>query len=409
MSYKFVKITTFYRDYLSYYYAKNKDVNNLSYDEQYKRLMYDSFGWANFFQKNLEKLGVEAYEIVYNAEPLQSAWANEHSINLEGKELLLEQIKQIKPDVVFIQDSNTFNGTWIDFLRSEVSSIKNVIGWCCHPFTQDQLRLYKNFDYMVTCSPLFARQFKNYGLKSYILPHAFEDSILEKINFGELIPHTELLFIGSLIASDDFHNLRTKIIESLLDSGINLRLFSKIAIDNPLILFLKQNSYLVSKILIKSGFQNYVMNNKILQKVAVLNELPRNPKYSIKLKTLAKKPIYGLEMFRQISQSKITLNIHGGVAGDYAANMRLFEVTGVGSCLITDWKKNLNELFEIDYEIVAFKSAEECIEKVNWLIDHPEERKTIAQAGQRRVLKEHTLENRAKQLNDIIIKELNIL
>jgi len=104
--------------------------------------------------------------------------------------------------------------------------------------------------------------------------------------------------------------------------------------------------------------------------------------------------------------SKIGFNMHGEVAGDYAANVRLFEITGVGSCMVTDWKKNLNEIFEIDKEAVAFSSGDECIEKIKWLLDHPKEREEIAIAGQKRVLRDHTFKIRASQLNEIILKEL---
>jgi len=51
-------------------------------------------------------------------------------------------------------------------------------------------------------------------------------------------------------------------------------------------------------------------------------------------------------MYKALSRAKIGFNIHADIASDYAANMRMFEVTGVGSCLITDWKPNLHELFE---------------------------------------------------------------
>jgi spore maturation protein CgeB len=112
-------------------------------------------------------------------------------------------------------------------------------------------------------------------------------------------------------------------------------------------------------------------------------------------------------MFKAISRSKIGFNMHGEAAGDYAANVRLFEITGVGSCMVTDMKKNLNEIFEIDKEVVAFNSGDECVEKIKWLLSHPKEREEIAKAGQRRVLKDHTFRIRAGQLNEIILKELN--
>lgn len=369
--------------------------------------MYDSFGWANFFQKNLSKLGIDAYEIVYNAIPLQRAWAAEHGTNLEGKELLLYQIKVIKPDVILFQDSNLFNGDWIKFLREQIPSVKLISGWCCSPFTQKQLSLNKSYDFMLTCSPLFDKQFKEYGLKSFQLKHAFDPDILKKINFNERKQTIDFLFTGSFVQSSDFHNERTQIIEELINSGINIKLFSKLNIDSPAILFSKQVSYLLVKIFLALGFEKIIDRSLTLKKFTTLNEMPGNPNFSNRLRNIVEKPLYGLDMFKILAGSKISLNIHGGVAGNYAANMRLFEATGAGSCLITDWKKNLNEIFEIDKEVVAFKTAEECVEKVRWLLNHSTEREKIARAGQNRVLKDHTFEIRANQLNEIINQELN--
>jgi spore maturation protein CgeB len=86
--------------------------------------------------------------------------------------------------------------------------------------------------------------------------------------------------------------------------------------------------------------------------------------------------------------------------------MRLFEATGVGTCLLTDWKDNLPKLFEPEKEVVTYKSVEECIEKVKWLLDHPQEREAIAKAGQARTLKDHTFAQRAIQLDEIIKRQL---
>jgi spore maturation protein CgeB len=87
--------------------------------------------------------------------------------------------------------------------------------------------------------------------------------------------------------------------------------------------------------------------------------------------------------------------------------MRLFEATGVGTCLITDWKDNLHDLFEPDREVVTYRSPQECVEKVKWLLEHPQEREAIAQAGQARTLKDHTFDQRAIELDYIIRRELN--
>jgi spore maturation protein CgeB len=113
-------------------------------------------------------------------------------------------------------------------------------------------------------------------------------------------------------------------------------------------------------------------------------------------------------MLRLLSRSKICLNSHGGVAGEYAANIRMFEVTGAGSLLVTDDKKNIKDLFIPDTEIITYSSPGECISKLKWLLDKPEEIKKIALEGQQKTLKNHTLEQRVGLLNEIILKELNI-
>jgi spore maturation protein CgeB len=111
-------------------------------------------------------------------------------------------------------------------------------------------------------------------------------------------------------------------------------------------------------------------------------------------------------MFKALAHAKVSFNIHGDVAGEYAANVRLFEVTGVGSCLLTDWKKNIHELFEPDTEIVTYRSPDECVEKVQWLLDHKEECSAIARKGQKRTLRDHNYNKRAEQLHEIILKHL---
>ena len=74
----------------------------------------------------------------------------------------------------------------------------------------------------------------------------------------------------------------------------------------------------------------------------------------------------------------------------------------MGTCLITEWKKNLADLFEPDLEVVTYRSAEECIEKVRYLLDHDEERQAIAAAGQKRTLRDHTFARRVRQLDELI-------
>jgi spore maturation protein CgeB len=82
--------------------------------------------------------------------------------------------------------------------------------------------------------------------------------------------------------------------------------------------------------------------------------------------------------------------------------MRLFETTGVGTCLLTDWKENLSDLFDLNSEVVAFRSVQECSEKLRWLLADESARQAIAVGGQRRTLRDHTFAVRAAKLDDVV-------
>jgi spore maturation protein CgeB len=367
--------------------------------------MNEAFGWANFYQSHLNKLGNIAYEIIANAEPLQSAWANEHGSNSKGEVLLLEQFKFYKPDVIFFQDSLSFSYSFLQEVKKRVPSVKKIIGWCCAPCTKQQLENFKLFDFVCTCSPGFIQLFENIGVKAYRLNHAFESFLISRIQQTSDYSESDFVFIGSFIGNKDFHNDRIKLIESLLRKKVNLSLFTNLPNDNPLYIFGQKIGYSLSQFLKSVGLSGLALSLPVVKKVARLNEMPRRINFSNEFKQAANPtPLYGIEMFKALSRSKIGFNSHGGVAGEYAANVRLFEVTGVGSCLLTDHKKNINDFFEPNKEVVTYKSSDECIEKVNWLLSHPNQLKQIAIAGQKRVLKDHTFERRAGELNEIILK-----
>jgi spore maturation protein CgeB len=107
-------------------------------------------------------------------------------------------------------------------------------------------------------------------------------------------------------------------------------------------------------------------------------------------------------MYQVLHDSAVTLNIHADSSPEYASNSKLFEGTGVGTCLLTDWRRNIGELFAPEREVVTYRTPAECVEKARWLLEHPRERREIARAGQARVLREHTFAHRAGRLDAII-------
>ena len=104
-------------------------------------------------------------------------------------------------------------------------------------------------------------------------------------------------------------------------------------------------------------------------------------------------------MYRILRASQITLNRHvTQVSGPFAANMRLFEATGMGALLLTDWKENLHELFQPEKEVATYRTAEECVDKLHFYQTHEAERERVASAGQRKTLAAHTYRQRMEEL-----------
>jgi SAM-dependent methyltransferase len=87
--------------------------------------------------------------------------------------------------------------------------------------------------------------------------------------------------------------------------------------------------------------------------------------------------------------------------------MRLFEATGCGALLITDYRPNLGQLFEIGREIVAYSSIDECITLVKYYLEHPDEAAEIAARGQERTLRDHTYTKRMHQMSQWFKQLLN--
>jgi hypothetical protein len=112
--------------------------------------------------------------------------------------------------------------------------------------------------------------------------------------------------------------------------------------------------------------------------------------------------IYGLDVDppvpqdaydRLIRQTPVCLNLVNG-DNDGGLNLRHFEITAMGGFLLSHRQSELAEHFEIGTECEAFSNEAELIDKINYYCEHPDERAAIAEAGQRRALKEHLLHHR---------------
>ena len=342
------------------------------------------FGRADSLPLNLKKLGHQVEQFIVNVAPIQISWANENGLEIETRrslatkvqhrlkrrvdrlrdkpvipgmnvlkwemEVLTAQARAFKPDVIFICDVLYLPA---HFHRTLKEHTKLLVGEMAYPIPPG-LDLGP-FDLIISAAPHFVDRLRKAGARSELLLLGFEKTILDRL--GTQTKDVELAFIGSV--SKD-HQQRLELLEELC---------RKVPI----------------------SFWG-----------AGADSLPADSP----LQGRVKPPLWGYDMYRQLQRSKIALNIHIDMAEHFAANMRLYEATGVGTMLLTDWKTNLHELFEIGKEVVAYRSKEECVELVNYYLEHENEREAIAKAGQQRTLLEHSYYHRMQELTEILNRYL---
>lgn len=103
------------------------------------------------------------------------------------------------------------------------------------------------------------------------------------------------------------------------------------------------------------------------------------------------------EQLKVFQSSGINLNItlrsiESGVP------LRVFDILSVGGFVLTDYRKDAEELFREDEEIVMFRTPEEMMEKLAFYTTHETEQKRIAKNGHRRARAEYSYERMLEEI-----------
>lgn len=129
--------------------------------------------------------------------------------------------------------------------------------------------------------------------------------------------------------------------------------------------------------------------------------LPRGS--ALKKRTTAQKLKPG-EWIKILSSSKINLAIHfqDGKTPCYQASPRVYETLACRSFLLVDEQKDVKFLFQDGKHLALFKDSEDLREKIDYYLNHTEERTKMAAQGYEEVIHKHTYMNRIEQMFSII-------
>ncbi|MBT3380502.1 MAG: glycosyltransferase [Lentisphaerae bacterium] len=386
-------LNTDYDAFLAQFYANNPALKDADYETQMQARSASLFGVADFYSHNLRALGHDAREIHANNQHLQAAWARENTEDvtppaviepgwhaslqalrrrlgqtglrhvkrmfrpflnwLDSRndwlyDILDQQIRHYRPDVILNQ---ALDGISNQFLAERRDQTRLLVGQIAAPLPPDADLLH--YDLMLSSLPNYVARFRELGLRAELHRFAFDPRVLERVP-----PAPERDLPVSFVGSASFHHRsRGELLEALCRGGIPLEIWGQ-------------------------GRENLRAGSP--------------------LKVRHHGPVWGSEMYGVLARSKIALNHHIGIAGEYCNNMRLFEATGMGAALVTDAKSNLSDYFAIGTEVLAYHSADECAELIKECLDQPGRCAAIGTAGQARVLHDYTYEARMAELMETL-------
>jgi len=419
--------------------SDNRGIERRPYKTQMETLARFGFMYGDSFSKAMKSLGNESEEIVYDLDVVQKTWAGENGVPYDEAtwmvDILLKQIEIIKPDVIYLQGRMPLPGYYRNNLKRIFSSVRLVVMHYGFPVHLSQLN-------GLAATPTIHDYFDRRGIDSRLVYHAFNSGVLDHLSVDIQARQNsshDFTFAGSSGFMLDMmgnptvfsaHKSRYKFLEEMIKrAGINvweddnsdlygtvtcvkwLRGVESVAMD-----WLESRSEKeLTKALSRKGRKDVNIGKEIVRRAQgmlsrraagpLLEDTPVQPLKDIYPESCYP-PVFGLEMYQVLARSKIAFNIHTDVVENNVGNIRMFDATGVGACLLTDRGVNMADLFEEDREVATYSSIDECAEKAKYLLDHDDERRKIALAGQRRTLKDHTVKSRCETIHSIIQERL---
>lgn len=396
---RFLVVNTDYLEFLQWFYVQHSGLATRPYQDQMQARMESLCGVADFYSRSLRRLGHEAWDVHANNTWMQQAWAQENGIQTPADSVLQSKVEQATSLVNHVLTDRSANTSRQRKLRSAIALLDRTVSE-----RRSSRRLAR----------ILLAQVKHYAPD--VLLNQAMDAISPRV-LMRLKPHLRLL-VGQIAAplpehwDYDCYDLVLSSLPTFVDSfrkrGIRSEFHRFSGFDPTILRELDGGLDRIPVSFVGGLGSHYSGRIRLLEQLCErtdlhvwgpsIHGLPADSPLRDRYRGMA----WGLDMYRILKGSKITVNHHADFAGPHAQNMRLFEATGVGTLLVTDWKEDLHEMFEPDREVVVYRSPEECTALIKHYLENENERETIARSGQQRTLKDHTYDSRIREFLSIV-------
>ena len=265
----------------------------------------------------------------------------------------MRQIVEYQPDIIYVLNPNLLTPRLCAVLAKDNFKL---VGQIASPLPP--LSYFKHYSLMISALPSQVRRLDDYGVPSKYLPLAIDDDLVPANVLDLEERPIDISFVGSF---GRHHKRSLPLVQAIAGAFPQLRIYTH------------------------SGS-------------ARLKKLGLGSQYAGKA--------WGVRTYEVYANSKIVLNRHVDIAKGYAVNLRMYEATAAGAVLLTEAASNLGDLFEPNYEVLAYANVEEAVHQISKVLQSHSFARKVATAGRARLKSHHVLSARAAELEEILVEVL---
>jgi glycosyltransferase involved in cell wall biosynthesis len=330
----------------------------------FKQVMTDlkNFGFSELF--GICKHNKCLFDTVANSWYIQTKWASENNVSY-GKsnwqnEILAAQIEKFQPDVIYTSSYDLLSSKNKEYLPKA----KLYALWNASPIP-DRVDL-SHFDLGLSFNLKYRERLKKKGIKNVEHNTFYIDPKIKKRLEGlHLLKDIDISFVGRY---DDMFKNRNQLLYDVSSA-------------------FKMNYNVQYYLLTAKRFRGLI------------------PTFPWRLLSVYNKPVFLEDMFKIFFKSKIVLNTHSDITDDHKGNMRVFEILGSGSFMLSDngiYPENLVD----GKDFVLYKNKKDMLNKIQYYLNNEDERFEIANNGYKKITKYYNTQIGANNLVKIFSKYL---
>ena len=317
--------------------------NDTSFAAQVTTFLSDRFGAAHFLEPVLA--GDEsAFFTNSDDEVLQRQWAKENG--MLGKPtlaaILLAQIEHHRTEVFYNMDPMRYGS---DFVRRLPGCVRKSIAWRAAPSPGADFAAY---DLMVCNFPSILESYRARGWNAQYFSPA-HDPVMDDYA-SNLDRPIDVLFVGGY---SRHHRRRAEVLEAV--------------------------AALSGQFKVAMHLDRSRMNRLSEALPAWLPYLSKHQRPSA-IRAASQRPVFGRDLYRLLSQSKIVLNGAVDMAGPDRGNMRCWEAMGCGALLVSD-SGNYPSGMAVGQSMLDYTNASDAVKVISRVLAHPEQHKAVAANG----------------------------